>query len=54
MWYAGMDWADQHHDVVVIEEKGQQVKSLRIAHSPKGFASLNTFFPRVAQRDYSK
>ena len=22
MWYAGIDWADQHHDVVVIDEAG--------------------------------
>ncbi len=22
MWYAGIDWADDHHDAVVIDEAG--------------------------------
>src|SRR5438270_7566958 len=47
MWYAGIDWADQHHDALVIDEKGRQVGSLRIDHSPQGFAKLNTFFEQI-------
>ncbi len=40
MWFAGLDWADQHHDIVVIDESGRQVGSRRVAHSPEGFAQL--------------
>ena len=27
MWYAGIDWADEHHDALVINETGGQVAS---------------------------
>ncbi len=47
MWYTGIDWADQHHDALVIDEKGHQVGSLRIDHSPQGFAKLNTFLEQI-------
>src|SRR5258708_28181277 len=43
MWYAGIDWADDHHDVVVIDEQGQRVASCRVAHTPDGLAQLVTF-----------
>ncbi len=33
MWYAGLDWATDHHDVVVIDEAGHQVSSARRAKS---------------------
>ncbi len=47
MWYAGIDWADTHHDALVIDEKGHQVGSLRIAHTPAGMNQLNTFLERI-------
>ena len=47
MWYAGIDWADQHHDALVIDEKGHQVGSIRIDHNPKGLAKLNTFLQQI-------
>ena len=43
MWYAGIDWADQHHDAVVIDEAGQRVATLRVAHTTEGLAELTTF-----------
>jgi len=43
MWYAGIDWADAHHDAVVIDEQGQRVASCRVAHTPEGLAQLITF-----------
>jgi transposase len=42
MWYAGIDWADEHHDAVVIDEAGKRVVSLRVAHSAEGLAQLQT------------
>jgi transposase len=47
MWYAGIDWATDHHDAVVIDEKGHQVGSLRIDHSPQGMSKLNTFLAQI-------
>lgn len=43
MWYAGIDWADQHHEAVVIDEAGQRVATLRVAHTAAGLAELTTF-----------
>src|SRR5258708_22412984 len=43
MWYAGIDWVDDHHDAVVIDEQGQRVASCRVAHTPDGLAQLVTF-----------
>src|SRR5439155_20986050 len=43
MWYAGIDWADQHHDAVVLDEAGKRVATLRVAHSAEGLAKLTSF-----------
>ena len=43
MWYAGIDWADQHHDAVVIDEAGQRVATIRVEHSAAGLAKLTGF-----------
>jgi transposase len=47
MWYAGIDWADDHHDVVVIDEQGQRVAACRVLHTPEGLAQLVTFLQRT-------
>jgi len=47
MWYAGLDWADTHHDALVIDEKGRQVGSLRVDHSPQGMSKLNAFLEQI-------
>ena len=47
MWYAGIDWATDHHDAVVIDEKGHQVGALRIDHSPQGMSKLHTFLEQI-------
>jgi transposase len=43
MWYAGIDWADEHHDAVVLDEQGQRVASCRVSHTPEGLVQLVTF-----------
>ncbi len=48
MWYAGIDWANDHHDVVVIDEKSHQVGSLRVAHSPEGLKQLSAFLEEIS------
>jgi transposase len=40
MWFAGIDWADAHHDVAVVDELGRQCGALRVAHSAAGVETL--------------
>jgi transposase len=40
MWFAGIDWADRHHDVVVIDEAGRKVAAWRVEHTPEGLERL--------------
>ena len=48
MWYVGIDWADTHHDALVLDEKGQQRGSLRVDHTADGLAKLNTFLETIS------
>ena len=48
MWYAGIDWADQHHDVVVLDEGAKIVKSIRVRHNAQGMEQLNTFLQQIS------
>jgi transposase len=47
MWYAGIDWADTHHDVLVLDEKGRRVGSLRVDHNPQGLRRLTDFLTQL-------
>ena len=47
MWFVGIDWADQHHDVVVIDEHGKQLDKKRVAHSAEGLTELVEFLQRI-------
>ncbi len=47
MWYAGIDWANDHHDALVIDEQGHQVGTIRVNHTPAGLATLNTFLQHI-------
>jgi transposase len=48
MWYVGLDWADTHHDVVVLDEVGRRVGSRRFAHSPQGLSDLKQYVLSIA------
>lgn len=39
--YIGIDWSEQKHDVVFMNEAGADLASLVIPHSPEGFAQLD-------------
>lgn len=43
MFFAGIDWADDHHDILVLDETGQKLGSLRVAHTRDGLIKLNAF-----------
>jgi Transposase len=36
--FCGIDWAEAHHDVAIIDGDGQLVAKKRIADDPAGFA----------------
>ncbi len=48
MWYVGLDWADTHHDVVVLDEAGRRVDSRRFAHSHDGLHELKQCLLSIA------
>jgi transposase len=48
MWYVGLDWADTHHDVVVLDEAGRRVGSRRFAHNHDGLNELKQFLLGIA------
>ncbi|HEV8191272.1 MAG TPA: IS110 family transposase [Ktedonobacterales bacterium] len=43
MWFAGIDWADRHHDAAVVTGTGEVVGRLRVAHSAEGLEELTAF-----------
>ncbi len=51
MYYAGIDWADQHHDAVVIDDEGRRVGSIRVEHNARGLAKLMDFLKSMATPD---
>ena len=48
MWEAFVDWADRHHDLVVIDETGRKVAQLRVEHTPEGLAKLVSLWQGIA------
>ena len=40
MIYVGNDWAEEHHDVWVMDEQGQRLESRRLPEGLEGIARL--------------
>jgi transposase len=49
MRFCGIDWANDHHDALCIDEHGHQLGSIRVAHSPDGLSQLDTYLERMAE-----
>lgn len=47
MLYIGIDWADDHHDVCLVDETGKRVGEFRISHSSEGLEDLLIRLRRV-------
>ncbi len=47
MFYAGIDWADQKHDGLVLDETGRKLGSIRVAHTPEGLIKLDEWLTQV-------
>jgi transposase len=43
MLYIGVDWADQKHDALALNDAGQKLGSIRVAHTPEGLARLDAW-----------
>jgi hypothetical protein len=41
-FYCGIDWAEAHHDVAVVDDTGKVVARIRIDNDAGGFAALLT------------
>ena len=48
MWFCGIDWANDHHDALTIDEQGRQVGSIRVAHTPEGLNQLDAYLQQIA------
>ncbi|HET8852342.1 MAG TPA: IS110 family transposase [Ktedonobacteraceae bacterium] len=48
MWYVGLDWADTHHDVDVLDEAGKRVGARRFPHTHEGLNELKQFVLSIA------
>jgi hypothetical protein len=42
-WYAGIEWAERHHEVVVSDETGERIAGRRVAHSAAGLSELTAW-----------
>jgi hypothetical protein len=40
--WCGIDWAEDHHDVALVDETGQVVARHRISDDPEGYGQLLT------------
>jgi transposase len=47
MFSTGIDWADQKHDALVLDEAGRKLGSIRVAHSPEGLARLDEWLAQM-------
>jgi transposase len=48
MKFCGLDWANDHHDALSIDEQGRQLGSTRVAHSSDGLSQLDAYLERIA------
>lgn len=43
MLYTGIDWADQKHDALALDEAGQKLGTIRVPHTAEGLAKLDAW-----------
>ncbi len=48
MQFCGIDWANDHHDALCIDDQGHQLGSIRVAHTPEGLNQLDSYLERMA------
>jgi hypothetical protein len=46
--YCGIDWAEQHHDIAVVDSAGRVLAQQRIGDDLAGFSTLTKLLDRLA------
>ena len=49
--FCGIDWAEKHHDVALVNAEGQLVAKRRIADSAAGFAELTAMLAEAGDTE---
>jgi len=49
VYFAGIDWADDHHDIVVLGPTGDLVSQFRVEHSGTGLRRLSETLRGIAE-----
>jgi transposase len=49
--FMGVDWAEDHHDVCVMDEAGAVLGKRRVAHSVRGIGELHELVSEIADED---
>jgi transposase len=47
MLYIGVDWADQKHDALALDEAGRKLGAIRVAHTAEGLAKLDVWLVQI-------
>ena len=47
MLYIGVDWADQKHDALALDEAGRKLGTIRVAHTAEGLAKLDVWLVQI-------
>jgi transposase len=47
MLYTGVDWADQKHDALALDEAGRKLGAIRVAHTAEGLAKLDAWLVQI-------
>lgn len=48
MFYVGIDWADDHHDIFITNESGKQIDSFKITNTPEGISAFKDKISNLA------
>jgi hypothetical protein len=47
MLYIGVDWADQKHDALALDEAGRKLGAIHVAHTAEGLSKLNAWLVQI-------
>ena len=53
-YYGGIDWATEHHDIVVLNKEGDKVSAFQVEHSFEGLRHLCDTLKKLVQGDLSR
>ena len=54
MLFVGDDWAEDHHDVEIVDEGGRRLATRRVPEGPGGIAALHELIARFVPEDWAE